>query len=59
LENRRAENVLSGRVGTSGKGKGVQKGYRRVNMVQILYTYVCKWKMRPVITVPGMDGKGT
>jgi hypothetical protein len=27
-------------------------------MVQILYTHVCKWKMRPVETIPGMAGRG-
>jgi hypothetical protein len=40
----RAEQVLSGGVGTSGKGQDVRKGGWRVNMVQILYTHVCKWK---------------
>jgi hypothetical protein len=27
-------------------------------MVQILCTHVCKWKMRPVETIPGMGGGG-
>jgi hypothetical protein len=31
-------------VGTNGRGEDIRKGYRRVNMVQILCTYVCKWK---------------
>jgi hypothetical protein len=44
------------RVGTSGKGKDVEKGCRRVNIVQILFTHVCKWKMTPVETIPGMEG---
>jgi hypothetical protein len=35
--------LVSG-VGTSGSGKDVEKGCRRVNMVQILCTPVCKWK---------------
>jgi hypothetical protein len=25
-------------------------------MVQILCTYVCKWKKGPVETIPGMEG---
>jgi hypothetical protein len=32
LENRKAEQVLPGDVGTSGRGKEEEKGYRRVNM---------------------------
>jgi hypothetical protein len=32
------------RVGASGRGKEVGRGYRRVNMVPILCTHVCKWK---------------
>jgi hypothetical protein len=27
-------------VGSSGRGKDVKKGYRRENVVEILYTYV-------------------
>jgi hypothetical protein len=30
--------------GTSGMGEDVGRGYRRVNMVQILFTHVYKWK---------------
>jgi hypothetical protein len=44
-------------VGTSGKREKVGKGCRKVNMVQILCTHVCKWKMRPVETIPGMGEK--
>jgi hypothetical protein len=33
LENRRAEQVLSGKLGTCVTGEGVGKGYRRMNMV--------------------------
>jgi hypothetical protein len=44
LENRRAEMVLSGEAGTSGRGEEVGKSWERVNVMQILYTYVCKWK---------------
>jgi hypothetical protein len=44
-----------------GEGKEeVRKGYGRVNIVHILCTYVCKWKMIPVKTIRGMglEGKG-
>jgi hypothetical protein len=30
----------------------------RVNMVGILCTCVCKWKIRPIETIPGMGGGG-
>jgi hypothetical protein len=43
-ENRRAEQVLSGGVGTSGRREEVGKGCGRVNIAQIPYTHVCKWK---------------
>jgi hypothetical protein len=36
--------VLSGGVVTSGREEDVGRGYRRVNMVQILCTHVCKLK---------------
>jgi hypothetical protein len=29
-----------------------------VNIVQMLYTHVCKWKMIPIETVPEMGGGG-
>jgi hypothetical protein len=47
-ENRRAEQVLpgGGGVGTRRRCKEVGKGCGRVNMVQILCTYVCKLKNR-------------
>jgi hypothetical protein len=32
----------------------VGKGCRKVNMMQILGTNICKWKMRHVKTIPGM-----
>jgi hypothetical protein len=38
------EEVLSEWVGISGRGEDVEKGCGSVNMVQILYTYVYKWK---------------
>jgi hypothetical protein len=31
-------------VGTSGRREDVGRGCRRVNMVEILCTHVCKWK---------------
>jgi hypothetical protein len=43
-ENRKAEQVLFWGVDTSGRGKDVERGCRRVNKVQILYTHVCIWK---------------
>jgi hypothetical protein len=43
LENRRAEQILPRyRAGTSGRGEIAEKGSRRVNMVQKLYTHACK-----------------
>jgi hypothetical protein len=36
--------VVGGGVGTSRKVEEVEKGHGRVNIVQIVYTYVCKWK---------------
>jgi hypothetical protein len=30
------------------QSRKVEKRCGRMNMVQILYTHVCKWKMRPV-----------
>jgi hypothetical protein len=32
--------------------------YRRVNIVQILCTHVCKWKLIPIETIPGMEERG-
>jgi hypothetical protein len=43
-ENKRAEQILRGGVGTSGRGEIMGKGHGRVNIVQILCTHVCKWK---------------
>jgi hypothetical protein len=43
-------------IGTSGGGDVVGKGCRRVSIMQILCTHVCKWKMIPVGTVLGMGG---
>jgi hypothetical protein len=47
LENRRAEQVLpgSGRMfGTNGRWGGGRERDRRMKMVQIIYTQVCKCK---------------
>jgi hypothetical protein len=56
-------------VGTSGRGEDIREGYKRVNMVEILCSYIYKYiyiytniyiythtngKMRPVETIPGM-----
>jgi hypothetical protein len=41
-------------VGTGERGEEVGKDCRRVNMVQILCTHLCKWKNGPVETIPGM-----
>jgi hypothetical protein len=54
LENRRVEQVLSGGTGTSGSGDEVGKGCRRMNMVEILYTRVCKQINETIETLPGM-----
>jgi hypothetical protein len=43
LENRRVEQVLFGGW-FQWKVKDIETGYRRVNMVQVLCTNVCKWK---------------
>jgi hypothetical protein len=46
-ENKRMEQVMPRvweEVGTSGRVEVVEKGCKRVNMVQILCTYVCKFK---------------
>jgi hypothetical protein len=32
------------RIGTLGRGEDVRKGCRQVNVEEILYTHVCKWK---------------
>jgi hypothetical protein len=56
-ENRRAEQALSGRVDTSGRGEKVGKRYGRVNMMQILCTHECKCKKIPVETISQM-GEG-
>jgi hypothetical protein len=43
-------------VGTSGKGRDMRKGCKRVNMVKY-YIHMCvNGKMRPVETISGMEG---
>jgi orotate phosphoribosyltransferase-like protein len=59
LENRRAEKVLSGELLPVCKWEEVGKGCRRVNMVQILCTFIyVSGKMRSVETIPGIAGGG-
>jgi hypothetical protein len=43
-ENKSEEQALPGGFGTSGRGRGDEKGRGRVNIVQILCAYVCKLK---------------
>jgi hypothetical protein len=38
------EQVLSGGAGASERGEDVGKWPARLNMVKILYIYVCEWK---------------
>jgi hypothetical protein len=42
MENRKAKQILG--VSISGKGEDIRRGYRRVNVVEMLCTHVCKWK---------------
>jgi hypothetical protein len=46
------------RTGQFLPGEDVGKGCVRVNIVQLLYTHVCKWKMIPVETIPGNEVGG-
>jgi hypothetical protein len=57
---KRVDQVLPGgeRGCFSGRREEVRKGHGTVNIVQILCTHVCKWKMMPVETVPGMGEGG-
>jgi hypothetical protein len=55
---KRTGQFLPGGNGTSGRGEDVGKGCVRVNIVQLLYTHVCKWKMIPVETIPGNEVGG-
>jgi hypothetical protein len=57
MENRRAEQVLTG-VWYQLEWEDVGRGCRRVNMMQILCTHACKWKMRLVETILGMGEEG-
>jgi hypothetical protein len=38
------QNSSSVGFGSRGRRKDIRKGYRRVNIVEILCTHVCKWK---------------
>jgi hypothetical protein len=40
--------------GTNGRGEDIRKRCRKVNMVEILCTHICKWKNAPVETFPGI-----
>jgi hypothetical protein len=40
------------------RGENVGKGCGRVNIVHILCTHLCKWKMKPMETIPGMEEEG-
>jgi hypothetical protein len=60
-QNRRAEQFLPQNpkflVALVGVEKWWEKG-RKMNMVQTMYTHVCKCKMIPAKTVPGIRGGG-
>jgi hypothetical protein len=44
-ENKRVEQVLSGGSGlVPVGGEDVEEGCKRLNIVQVLCTHVCKWK---------------
>jgi hypothetical protein len=43
---------------TSRREEDVDKGYKRVNVEQILCAHVCKWKIMAVETTPGMERGG-
>jgi hypothetical protein len=45
-----------GGVGIRGRGEKLGKGHGRVNIVKILCTRVCKWKIKPVETILGIGG---
>jgi hypothetical protein len=44
--------------GSSGKGKVAGKRYRKINMVQILCTHVCKCKRYQLKLFQEWEGKG-
>jgi hypothetical protein len=59
LQNQRTEGRNGSYLGVGGgwyqwEQEKVGKGYRRVNMVQILCTHVCKWKNQTCETISGM-----
>jgi hypothetical protein len=56
--NKREEQLLSrGEGGTNERKEDLGEGYGKMSMVQIPCTYVCKWKMISVETIPRM-GEG-
>jgi hypothetical protein len=56
LDNRRAEQVLPGGVGTNGSREEVRKRRGEVNIVQIMCTHQCKWKNDTIETIPRIGG---
>jgi hypothetical protein len=46
MDNKKVKQALPGGGGptSSGRGEDIRKGYKRVNMVEILCTHVWKWK---------------
>jgi hypothetical protein len=48
----------TGPVGGFRRVEEVEKGCRKVNIVKILCVHVCKWKMIPNGTTPGMREEG-
>jgi hypothetical protein len=47
-----------GRIGSSGRGEEVRKGHGRVNIVQILYIHIYKWKKRYLLKLFQEWGRG-
>jgi hypothetical protein len=45
-------------VGTTWRGEYVGRGYRRVNMEQILCIHVCKWKSEAYLNYSRNGGRG-
>jgi hypothetical protein len=52
------QQVLSGRLVPVCGGEDVWKGCRRINIVQIPYTHVYRWKNETLETILGMRGEG-
>jgi hypothetical protein len=57
----REQEVRTGAVSVGwcqGKREDMQKGYKMANMVQVLCTRICTWKMRPVETFQELGERG-